>query len=308
MTSEHALSSDGASLARSGRSDKDGARHAERRRSLDEEVFVAFGALDRELFGQVSADAAAWNRSGGARVATLLGAILTHVAARGLDAVHVLNMSGLNQGKPDPVLFDLAARELGPRRLSWTVVDHPQSQTFTDPTIRGWLDARGIARIGEDFRDPDLSVAEGCADVVLCTEILEHLDYTVAMRLLRRCQRALRPGGLLIITTPNAVCIEHRIRFALGHWDFLHFMDDPDDVERGLLGHIMYYDGARLTRVLRSLGFGPVRASTFNAGHGPGEYRNPLTRAAAIALRALSWLLPRSGQVLLVCAEKPAGP
>ncbi|MFD0935469.1 class I SAM-dependent methyltransferase [Methylobacterium trifolii] len=275
-------------------------------RSTRAYVAAAIGEMDRQLHGSVSRDALHWNVSGGPRVARLTDAIMAHVARRGLDRVSVLNMSGLNEGKPDPVLYDLLDRRLGPGRLRWQVVDHPLSQTFSDPTIRGWLDARGIEPIGQDFREPDFSVPEAAADVVLCTEILEHLDYTVTMRLLRRCQRALRPGGVLLVTTPNAVYVEHRLRFALGQWDFLHFMDAPEDAERGLLGHVMYYDGRRLGRMLGHLGFDAVRATTFNAGHGPGEYRNPMTRAAAMGLRALSRLFPHSGQVLLVAAEKPA--
>ncbi len=192
----------------------------------------------------------------------------------------------------------------GERRLAWSIVDHPLSDTFASPVIAGWLDARGIERIRQNFRDPAFSVPED-ADIVLCTEIVEHLDYTTTTRLLRCCRRALRPGGLLIVTTPNAVHVLHRITVALGQWDFLHHMDTPEDVDRGLLGHIMSYDGRRLARQLGHLGFGPVRFETFNAGQGPGEFRNPLTRAA-IGLRGLSRLLPRSGQVLLVAAERPA--
>ncbi|ACA17203.1 hypothetical protein M446_2765 [Methylobacterium sp. 4-46] len=265
----------------------------------------AFNAMDRDLFGTLSAASRDWNRSNGRRVVRLLDVILGQVAERQLDRVAVLNLSGLNEGKPDPLLFDLVAERIGPGRLSWTVVDHPLSQTFTEPTIRGWLDARGIARLPRDLRDPDCRLPEGDADVVICTEILEHLDYTVAMRLLRGACGALRPGGLLVITTPNAVFLEHRIRFALGQWDFLHFMDGPDDAERGLLGHVMYYDGARLARMLRLIGFVGVTPGTFNVGHGPGEFRNILTRIAALTLHAMTWLVPHSGQVLMVRAEKP---
>ncbi len=234
----------------------------------------------------------------------LVNLIIGYVRRHKLDQVRVLNLSGLNEGKPDPVLFDIIDGQLGETRLSWQVVDHPLSQTFSSPTVCGWLDARGIERLERDFRDPDFSVPEGLADIVLCTEILEHLDLSVAVRLLRSCQRALRPGGMLLITTPNAVYLEHRIRFALGQWDFLHFMDEPDDVDRGLLGHIMYYDGRRLRRLLGHLGFSAITTSTFNAGHGPGEFRNVGTQAAARAIRGLTRLLPGSGQVLLVSAER----
>jgi hypothetical protein len=76
-------------------------------------------------------------------------------------------------------------------------------------------------------------------------------------------------------------------------------------VDRGLTGHTIYYDGKRLSRLLRLVDYTDVQATTFNAGHGPGEYRNLLTRAAAIGLRGLSQVIPSSGQVLLVTAHRP---
>ena len=142
------------------------------------------------------------------------------------------------------------------------------------------------------------------ADVVLCTEIVEHLDYSDTIDLMRSCWAALKPGGMLIVTTPNAVYLGHRFLFALGQWDFLHFNDAPANVEQGLVGHIVYYDTKRLSRMLAALDYTDIRASTFNAGHGPGEYRNFATRAAAITLRALSTALPHSGQVLQVLARR----
>ena len=173
---------------------------------------------------------------------------------------------------------------------------------MTDATIRRWVDRRGIKLAAQDFR-ADGSIEPGQADIAICTEVIEHLDYSSTVRLLRNCRTALRPGGMLLLTTPNATYVLHRVMFALGQWDFLHHMDGPDDVDRGLLGHIMYYDGKRLSRLLSGLGYGAIRTTTFNAGHGPGEYRNILTRSAAISLRLATRMLPNSGQVLLATAE-----
>jgi len=115
----------------------------------------------------------------------------------------------------------------------------------------------------------------------------------------------LKPGGMLICTTPNVLFLGYRLLFALGRWDSLHHDDDPVHVDQGLTGHTIYYDAKRLSRLLKLLDYTDIEATTFNAGHGPGEYRNILTRAAAITLRALSHVIPSSGQVLLILAYKP---
>src|SRR5262249_21379498 len=155
-----------------------------------------------------------------------------------------------------------------------------------------------------DHRRGAPPVPSAAADVVLCTEILEHLDYSIGIDLLRCAEKSLRPGGQLIITTPNAVYLGHRVLFALGKWDFLHHMDEPEHVDQGVTGHTIYYDGQRLSRLLRNLGFVNITVKTFNAGHGPGEFRNVLTRTAAITLRLASRFVPQSAQVLLASAER----
>lgn len=273
--------------------------------SANDYTIDACNKMDQELFGTLSADSRHWNISAGPRVQNMFDQIVGHVHKHKLERINVLNMSGLLHGKPDPILHDLLTTRLPKLAITWTVIDHPQSATIQDTTIRRWVDQRGIRLMAQDFREQS-SVPEGEADVVLCTEIMEHLDYSNAIRLLRNCRKALAPGGMLLMTTPNATYVLNRIMFAAGHWDFLHHMDTPEDADRGLLGHIMYYDGKRLSRLLASLDFTDIHATTFNAGHGPGEYNTMFRRATAIAMRLASRVLPQSGQVLLVTAEKPA--
>jgi SAM-dependent methyltransferase len=247
-----------------------------------------------------------WNLCHGPRNYQTLRAIAEYIKARdGVEHFTVVNMSGLNEGKPDPVLFDLVCQSFDRNKLSWFVVDHPQSMTFTDPRVRRWTQNRGINCVPHDHRLESRLPATPPADIVLCTEIIEHLDYSDTIRLLRSCRELLKPGGLLFVTTPNAVFLGYRLMFLLGRWDFLFFNDDPAAVDDGLVGHTMYYDGRRLSRILRLLQFDNVAAATFNAGHGPGEYRTIWRRIAAVTLRILTNLVPDSGQVLRVVGQRP---
>jgi SAM-dependent methyltransferase len=266
----------------------------------------AYNAMDAERDGQLSRDDKEWNVGHGHRNFFVLDEIIRYVDSRNPCSVHLLNLSGMNEGKPDPVLFDLLAKNRPRLDVKWSIVDHPASLSFADPRIGRWAEVRGFDRIIHDHRNGPPPVAEAAADIVLCTEILEHLDYSVGIALLRCCRKALRPGGVLIITTPNAVYLGHRVLFALGKWDFLHHMDEPQHVDQGVTGHTIYYDGQRLSRLLHNLGFVNIKMTTFNAGHGPGEFRNVLTRTAAITLRAASRFVPHSGQVLLASAERAA--
>jgi len=71
------------------------------------------------------------------------------------------------------------------------------------------------AAIGDKFLQANLGagipIADGSMDVVVAVEGIEHLENRHAF--LREIHRVLRPGGHLILTTPNTTSIRSRVRF-----------------------------------------------------------------------------------------------
>jgi len=59
-------------------------------------------------------------------------------------------------------------------------------------------------------REP-LPYPDAAFDVVTCSEVIEHLENFRA--LLREAHRVLRPGGLLVLTTPNVLNAYSRLRY-----------------------------------------------------------------------------------------------
>ena len=59
-------------------------------------------------------------------------------------------------------------------------------------------------------RDP-LPYADAAFDIVTCSEVIEHLENFRA--LLREAHRVLRPGGTLVLTTPNVLNAWSRLRY-----------------------------------------------------------------------------------------------
>jgi 2-polyprenyl-3-methyl-5-hydroxy-6-metoxy-1,4-benzoquinol methylase len=82
--------------------------------------------------------------------------------------------------------------------------------------------------------EPYMRIAEACnVNVVMCdlerdelgndkadcavfAEVLEHLHYYYVPLVLSKINRALKPGGVLILTTPNIASLFRRLRLLLG--------------------------------------------------------------------------------------------
>lgn len=95
-------------------------------------------------------------------------------------------------------------------------------------------------------REP-LPFRAGSFDLIFAGEVIEHLVDTDFF--LRECARCLRPGGHLLITTPNLASWENRFRLALGRY--------PRWLDYRLTdcGHVRGYTPGALKRQVREQGF-----------------------------------------------------
>jgi len=103
----------------------------------------------------------------------------------------------------------------------------------------------------------DLHYPGDAYDVLAMSQVLEHVHDPLA--LLGECFRVLRPGGQLVLTTPNALGLAHRIYGR--HWRGL----EPPR-------HLHIFTPAALERCARSAGFHTQRLSTLSA-ESAGIYR-----------------------------------
>ena len=102
-----------------------------------------------------------------------------------------------------------------------TALDLPT--TFDLPNVRALADAHAIRLLtNADLEHPLAlrALADDSFDLVLFTEIIEHIAFNpVAMW--REIYRVLKPGGRIVITTPNYYALRgllrHALRFLSGH-------------------------------------------------------------------------------------------
>jgi SAM-dependent methyltransferase len=145
----------------------------------------------------------------------------------------------------------------------------------------GWLDQRFPLRDGErhwevDLNDPgDPEVDEH--DVVVCGEVIEHL-HVALVPVLRFLASALRPGGHLILQTPNATALPKRLRMLLGRNPYEPIRDEP-----GNPGHFHEYTLGELLEAIDRAGLEVTRSLTANY-FDHGSRKNRVYRAVGSLL------------------------
>lgn len=156
-------------------------------------------------------------------------------------------------------------------------------------------------------------------DAVVFSEVIEHLASS-PLPALREMLRVLRPGGRLIITTPNQHYLKSRLKtvadVALGR-PFEPFQAFQRTMQ--LTGSQRYYNHSRLYTMqelrwlLEQAGFAVALARYADAWERVGvEWgrlaRHPLRVLAKAGLVALGLCLPSSRSMLLIVGRRPAQP
>ncbi len=141
------------------------------------------------------------------------------------------------------------------RRLQATVVCCDWSVAALRSTQqKGYLAVRGSVEA------PGLGVATGSVDVVLMSEIIEHVVDTDM--LLAEARRVLVPGGTLVCSTPNLAAWYYRVLLAFGVqpvFTEVSLQGIYGRPGREVVGHLRLFTSRALVHLLAATGFEDTR-------------------------------------------------
>jgi SAM-dependent methyltransferase len=156
-----------------------------------------------------------------------------------------------------------------------------------DWTARTWLS------INVNLEEERLPVPDGTYDLVLCLEVIEHLEKD-PMAMLNEINRVLKESGLIYLTTPNSTSARNVLKIHRGYAPHF-FMQYSREIELGK--HNIEYDPAQILTLLDGAGFKIRKLWTEDL------FEDPVPEAMEI-LRSTGGSLKHRGDNLLVIAEK----
>lgn len=249
-------------------------------------------AKEKDLFQVAATEMQGYLASAGGRFLQTLD-VISRVAGRGGDVLeiganpyfvtavllHDFELKVTCMGRP-PVVWPGSAAGTGLRQKRFLSVSHA-----THPIEEVVCNAE---RDRFPFSDESF-------DTVIAAEILEHLIYSPT-HFLYEIQRVLRPGGRLILTTPNAVQLRYLVRWFQGrsNWDQYSGY--------GVYGrHQREYTPREVVKLLTALNFSVDEAITYYAP----RVDSPVAGALASALH---WLAPGRQPEMTFVARRTGQP
>jgi hypothetical protein len=227
---------------------------------------------DKDITGLSVENATFWARSNSIRHAHTIKAIVNHSDKTGNRSLKILNASGIACGHQDFSINSYLRNELN-YDIEWVAFESPHSDHLAKRTFQKQVKKFGIELRLSDFNKTSIKDLYGKEqdyyDIVIFTEIAEHLDHTTLLKSLSALNRIIKKNGKMILTTPNLLSLPNRLRMFTGKGNVPYTGDGTTNMKKGLYGHIVYYDIRRLERILNDVGFKIIDSYTFSFGHGP---------------------------------------
>ncbi len=137
------------------------------------------------------------------------------------------------------------------KRLGYPVV----GMDINPNRVIGFIRKYNLDIIKFDIEVSNFPFKDNTFDVVLFTEVLEHLRIN-PLHVLKEINRVLKPGGILVLTTPNLYSLWNVGRFLIGRGIFPDPYTEFKKLEEiGHMGHIREYSVKEIKKLLENTNF-----------------------------------------------------
>lgn len=237
------------------------------------------------------------------RATALANQINTHVSNKD-EHLNILNLSGINTGETD-IFIKALLEDFGYTIDSWIAYDSPKNDFAHSPIVENALKVSEIELIFADFEKEQNFPELLTADVILVCDVIEHLDYSDALKLLSKIYSAAKSGAIVVVTCPNPLWIICRFKILFGNIDYFQ-LEISDQIDKSFYGHINIFDGKRLNSILTQLGFHVLTNSSFNHWRYT-FWDSPFKWLLQNMLQFLTYLIPMSRFTQLSVVKKDKG-
>lgn len=127
-----------------------------------------------------------------------------------------------------------------------------ENQSGINDDIINRLETNGVKTIPCDIEKDSLPFDDNCFDMVLCLDVIEHL-HNSPKKVLAETRRVLRPGGKLILTTPNLATLKNRLYMLFGrsvYTDMDYWYNNEP-----FFGHVREYTVGEVKSILKQQQF-----------------------------------------------------
>jgi SAM-dependent methyltransferase len=137
--------------------------------------------------------------------------------------------------------------------IRWTAAEHPERLFFDREDFLKEIHDRNCKLAAANITAEPLSFPDDHFSVVTFSETLEHIPVERVNFVLSEIARVTRPGGIVIMSSPNQASLENRIRLLKGK----SILDMPNELPaaKGIFGHIRLYTPSEIELAMSKLGF-----------------------------------------------------
>lgn len=168
-------------------------------------------------------------------------------------------------------------------------------------------ESHGIPIIPGELSKKQCSIADNSFDIVIFSEVIEHLRIS-PLKVLLEIKRILKSGGRLLLTTPNMARLTNILRLVMGRNIVEEFPDDDSQLNHitDRMTHIREYTMNELRLLMGRAGFEIVEArySLSNDRLGPGQISNWKHKFVRLLLLPLLKLVPSLRSLILIVGQK----